>query len=47
MKDYFSPHLGLACLGIFMFSVYALVLANQPVPEIPMESVKLEGNYEY
>tara|TARA_B100001964_G_scaffold30829_1_gene31972 strand:- start:779 stop:922 length:144 start_codon:yes stop_codon:yes gene_type:complete len=46
MKEYFSPHLGLVCLGVLVFSLYALALAQQPLPEIPAESVQVEGNYE-
>jgi len=47
MNKYFSPQVGIACLGVLLCSVCALVLSNQPVPEIPTESVKLGGNYEY
>jgi len=47
MSKYFSPQVGLACLGVLICSFYAFALSSQPVPEIPMESVKLEGNYDY
>jgi len=47
MKEYFSPHLGLVCLGVLVFSLYALALAHQPIPEVPVGSVQVEGNYEY